>query len=130
MIMSSPFDYVNAILQNKKQLIVDEITEKDYAPFLVNRSLSYHKDCLMYANEMNQRHFLDKKLQFDFLLNTVRSQKRPFAKWIKSEKSDDLECIKQVYGFSDSKAREAFRLLSKEQIQQLKKQTDTGGLRK
>ena len=128
--MSSPFDYVNAILQNKKQLIVDEITEKDYAPFLVNRSLSYHKDCLMYANEMNQRHFLDKKLQFDFLLNTVRSQKRPFAKWIKSEKSDDLECIKQVYGFSDSKAREAFRLLSKEQIQQLKKQTDTGGLRK
>ena len=128
--MSSPFDYVNAILQNKKQLIVDEITEKDYAPFLVNRSLSYHKDCLMYANEMNQRHFLDKKLQFDFLLNTVRSQKRPFAKWIKSEKSDDLECIKQVYGFSDSKAREAFRLLSKEQIQQLKEQADTGGLRK
>jgi hypothetical protein len=128
--MSSPFDYVNAILQNKKQLIVDEITEKDYAPFLVNRSLSYHKDCLMYANEMNQRHFLDKKLQFDFLLNTVRSQKRPFAKWIKSEKSDDLECIKQVYGFSDSKALEAFRLLSKEQIQQLKEQTDIGGLRK
>ena len=128
--MSSPFDYVNAILQNKKQLIVDEITEKDYAPFLVNRSLSYHKDCLMYANEMNQRHFLDKKLQFDFLLNTVRSQKRPFAKWIKSEKSDDLECIKQVYGFSDSKAREALRLLSKDQIQQLKEQTDTGGLRK
>jgi hypothetical protein len=128
--MSNPFDYVNAILQNKKQLIVDEITEKDYAPFLVNRSLSYHKDCLMYANEMNQRHFLDKKLQFDFLLNTVRSQKRPFAKWIKSEKSDDLECIKQFYGFSDSKAREAFRLLSKEQIQQLKEQTNIGGLRK
>lgn len=128
--MSSPFDYVNAILQNKKQLIVDEITEKDYAPFLVNRSLSYHKDCLMYANEMNQRHFLDKKLQFDFLLNTVRSQKRPFAKWIKSEKSDDLECIKNVYGFSETKAREAFRLLSKEQIQQLKEQTQTGGLNK
>ena len=128
--MSNPFDYVNAILQNKKQLIVDEITEKDYTPFLVNRSLSYHKDCIMYANEMNRRHFLDKKLQFDFLLNTVRSQKRPFAKWVKSEKSDDLACIKQVYGFSDSKAREARRLLSKEQIQQLQKQTDIGGLRK
>jgi hypothetical protein len=126
----NPFDYVNAILQNKKQLIVDEITEKEYVPFLVNRSLSYHKDCIMYANEMNRRHFVDKKLQNDFLLNTVRSQKRPFAKWIKSEKSDDLECIKTVYGFSDSKAREALKLLSKEQIQQLKEQTQTGGLTK
>jgi hypothetical protein len=126
----NPFDYVNAILQNKKQLIVDEITEKDYTPFLVNRSLSYHKDCIMYANEMNRRHFIDKKLQNDFLLNTVRSQKRPFAKWAKVEKNDDLECIKQTYNFSDSKARDARRLLSKEQIQELKEKTDTGGLRK
>jgi hypothetical protein len=111
-------------------LIVDEITEKEYVPFLVNRSLSYHKDCIMYANEMNRRHFLDKKLQNDFLLNTVRSQKRPFAKWAKVEKNDDLECIKQTYNFSDSKARDARRLLSKEQIQELKEKTDTGGLRK
>jgi hypothetical protein len=72
----------------------------------------------------------DKKLQYDFLLNTIRSQKRPFAKWIKSEKSDNLECIKQVFGLSDQKARDAMRLLSNEQIQQLKEQTDTGGLRK
>ena len=126
----NPFDFVNAILQNKKQLIIDDITEKAYTPFLVNRSLSYHKDCVMYANEMNRCHFIDKKMQNDFLLNTVRSQKRPFAKWIKSEKSDDIECIKSIYGFSDIKARQALLLLSKEQIQQLKEQTDTGGLRK
>ena len=63
-------------------------------------------------------------------LNTIRSQKRPFAKWIKTEKSEDLECIKQVFGLSNEKAREAMRLLSNEQIQQLKEQTDTGGLRK
>jgi hypothetical protein len=128
--MSNPFDYVNSILQNKKNLIVDELTEKDYSPFLVNRTLSYHKDCILYANEMNRRHLTDKKLQYDFLLNTIRSQKRPFAKWVKSEKSDNLECIKQVFGLSDQKAREAMRLLSDEQIQQLKEQTDTGGLRK
>ena len=128
--MSNPFDYVNSILQNKKNLIVDELTEKDYQPFLVNRSLSYHKDCVLYANEMNRRHLTDKKLQYDFFLNTIRSQKRPFAKWIKPEKSEDLECIKQVFGLSDQKAREARRLLSNEQIQQLKEQTDTGGLRK
>jgi len=126
----SPFDFVKEILQGKKQLIVDDLSEKEYNPFIINRSLSYHKDCVLYANEMNRRHFLDKKLQNDFLLNTVRSQKRPFAKWVKAEKSDDLECIKQTYGFSDSKAREALRLLSKDQIQQLKEQTDTGGLRK
>jgi len=125
--MSNPFDYVNAILQNKKQLIVDDITEKGYIPFMVNRSLSYHKDCIIYANEMNQRHHLEKRLQNDFLLNTVRSQKRPFAKWVKSEKSEDIECVKLVYGLSDSKAREALRLLSDEQIQQLKEKTNTGG---
>lgn len=125
--MSNPFDYVNAILQNKKQIIVDELTEKNYVPFIVNRSLSYHSDCVMYANEVNRRHFLDKKLQNDFLLNTVRSRKRPFAKWVKSEKSEDIECVKLVYGLSDSKAREALRLLSDEQIQLLKEKTDTGG---
>jgi hypothetical protein len=125
--MSNPFDYVNAILQNKKQLIVDDLTEKDYIPFLVNRSLSYHSDCIMYANEMNRRHFLDKKLQNDFLINTVRSRKRPFAKWVKSEKSEDIVWVKLAYGLSDSKAREALRLLSDEQIQLLKEKTDTGG---
>ena len=126
----NPFDYVNQILYGKKNLIVDEVTEKSYTPFLVNRSLSYHKDCIGYANEVNQRHHLDKKLQYDFLLNTIRSQKRPFAKWVKSEKSEDIECIKTIYGFSDTKARDALRLLSNEQIQQLKEQADTGGLRK
>ena len=126
----NPFDYVNQILYGKKNLIVDEESEKGYVPFLINRSLSYHKDCIAYANEMNSRHHLDKKLQYDFFLNTIRSQKRPFAKWVKSEKSEDIECIKTVYGFSDTKAREALRLLSNEQIQQLKEQTDIGGLGK
>jgi hypothetical protein len=126
----SPFDYVNEILYGKKKLIVDELTEKSYAPFLVNRSLSYHKDCVLYANEMNRLYHLDNKLQNDFLLNIVRSQKRPFAKWVKAEKSEDLECIKQIFGFSDSKAREALRLLNKEQIQKLKEHTEIGGLRK
>ncbi len=126
----SPFDYVNQILQGKKNLIVDELTEKEYSPFLTNRSLSYHMDCLMFANEMNSRHFIDKKMQNDFLLNTIRSRKRPFAKWAKSEKSEDIECIQQVYNLSSSKAREVLRLLSKEQIQFLKQKIETGGLRK
>ena len=126
----TPFDYVNEILEGKKNLIVDNITEKEYVPFMVNRALSYHYDCIAFASEMNRRHFIDKKLQNDFLLNTVRSKKRPRVKWAKSEKSEDIECLKQVYQFSDSKAREALRLLSTEQIQQIKEQTVTGGLGK
>ena len=128
--MSKPFDYATAILQTKKQMIVDEITEKEYQPFLINRALSQHKDCVLFANEMNRRHHLDKKPQFDFLLNTVRSMKRPFAKWVKAEKNDDLECVKLVYSLSDSKARDALRLLNKEEIQKLKQETFTGGLGK
>jgi hypothetical protein len=126
----NPFDYVNEILQGKKQLIIDEASEKAYVPFLTNRSLSYHLDCIMYANEMNKRHIVDSKLKNDFLLNTVRSKKRPFAKWAKVVQNDDLECIQKMYGLSKIKAREAVRLLSDEQIQKLKEQTDTGGLRK
>jgi hypothetical protein len=126
----TPFDYVNEILQGKKNLIIDNITEKEYVPFMVNRALSYHYDCIAFASEMNQRHFIDKKLQNDFLLNTIRSKKRPRVKWAKSEKSEDIECLKQVYQFSDSKAREALRLLTTEQIQQIKEQPVTGGLGK
>ena len=126
----SPFDYVNQILQGQKQLIVDDVTESEYVPFLVNRSLSYQIDCVSYANEMNRRSFIDKKLQNDFLLNTIRSKKRPFVKWAKSDKSEDIQCIKTVYGFSDTKALEALRLLTNEQIQQLKEKTGIGGLRK
>ena len=128
--MSNPFDYANQILQGKKQLIVDDATEKSYEPFLVNRALSYHKDCIMYANEMNRRAILDKKLQNDYLLNIVRSKKRPFNKWVKAEKSEHIACVKTYFGLSDSKAREALRLLSDEQIQELKEKTDIGGLRK
>jgi hypothetical protein len=79
---------------------------------------------------MNQRPFLDKKCQNSFLINTVRSRKRPFAKWVKSEKSEDLECIKKVFNYSDAKAKDILRLLSEEQIQKLKEETLTGGLRK
>jgi transcription initiation factor IIE alpha subunit len=126
----SPFEFSNQILQGKKQLIVDESTDDEYVPFMVNRALSYHKDCVLYANEMNRRHQLDKKLQNDFLLNTIRAKKRPFNKWIKPEKSEDIACIKSFYGFSDAKARDALRLLTDKQIQELKEKADKGGLGK
>ena len=126
----NPFDYVNQILQGKNNLIVDDVTENAYNPFLTNRSLSYHFDCIMFANEMNRRHHVDKKPQFDFLINTVRSKKRPFSKWNKHQRSEDLECIKTYFGFSDSKANEVLNLLSEEDIKKIKAKTDIGGMRK
>lgn len=128
--MSNPFDYVNQILHGKKNLIVDEATEKEYNPFLTNRSLSYHFDCILFANEMNKRPHMDKKMQYSFLINTVRSRKRPFVKWAKAEKNDDIQCIKETFGYSDQKALDALRLLNDEQIQKLKEKTEIGGLRK
>ncbi len=125
----SPFDYVNEILQGKKNLIVDDYTEKTYEPFLVNRALSYHLDCIMFANEMNQRPFIDKKLQNDFLCQVIRSKKRTFAKWIKSEKNDDIDIVKKIYGYSDSKAKEALMLLNDEQLKEMREKLDVGGIK-
>ena len=126
----SPFDFSKQILQGKKQLIVDEPTEKFYLPFIVNRALSYYQDCVSFSNEMNQRHHLDKKLQNDFLLNTIRSMKRPFAKWAKPEKNKDIDLLKEMYGFSTPKAREALKLLSDNDISTLRKKSDTGGIQR
>jgi hypothetical protein len=128
--MSNPFEYVNQILYGKKNLIVDENSEKEYNPFLTNRSLSYHFDTVLYANEMNQRSHLDKKLQFDFFINITRSKKRPFVKWVKPEDNDNMDYIKKVFDCSNSKALEILRLLNHEQIQKIKEQADQGGLRK
>lgn len=122
----NPFDFVNAICDTKQNLIIDDISEKLYNPFMVNRSLSYHYDTVLLANEMNQRHFLDKKLQNDFLINIVRRKKR-FAKWIKPISSDDVEVVKFYYGYSNEKARQVMPLLSDDQMGQLRKRMYRGG---
>lgn len=122
----NPFEFVNAICDSKENLIIDDISEKAYNPFMVNRTLSYHYDTVLLANEMNRRAFLDKKLQFDFLINTVRKKKR-FAKWAKPESSDDLEVVKEYYGYSNEKARQVLPLLNSDQMGQLKKRIFKGG---
>ena len=130
--MSSPFDYVNAITFSKKDMMRgtdnDELAEKSYEPFLTNRALSYHIDCVPYANEMNQYPDLDKLLQFDFFINTLRPMKR-FAKWVKAEKVDNLEAVKLSFNYSNEKALQIIDLLSDEQINEIIKDR-TGGVEK
>lgn len=127
--MTTPFDFLKSINQSKEDIMVDDIEEKAYKPYFVNRSLSYFPDTVLLANEMNIHHHLDNRLQFDFLLNTVRSGKR-FAKWAKAEVPDHLEVVKEYYGYSDEKAKVALTLLSDKQIEELKQRVFKGGKRK
>lgn len=120
-------EIIPSILQTKKN-VLDE--EKDYKPFLVNRSLSYHMDCIMYANQMNLNSNLDPKLQYQYLLNTVRPMKRRFEKWQKSASVKDLECVKEYFGYSNERAKEALRILTDEQITLLKEKLEKGGVTK
>ena len=113
----NPFEFVNSINITKKDLIEDN--EKDYNSFMVNRSLSYFNDTVLLANEMNKYHHLDGKLQYHFLLNTVRKRKR-FSKWVKPETVNDIEAVKEYYGYSNDKARQVLPLLSPDTLTKIK----------
>ena len=122
-------DYLNAINLTKKNLLDtdDETWEKKYPPFVINKCMSMHYDTLMQANEMNGYHFLPKKLQFDFFINSVRKKKRFGGKWLSSSKLKNLDYIKEYYGYSNENAKTALNILSKEQIETIKKRLDKGG---
>ena len=122
-------DWLNSINQTKNNLIdEDPLLEKDYPPYIVNRCFSGHLDAIMFANEMNQYHFLPKKMQYDFYLNTLRKKKR-FSPWLRKEKVTDLECVKQYYGYSNEKASQALKILTPEQINFIKQRLDIGGMK-
>ena len=123
-------DIIPSILQTKKNVLQDEIDVKDYTPFVVNRALSYHMDCIIYANEMNLYSEIDKDLQYQYLLNTIRSMKRKFQPWQKASADKDLECVKEYFGYSNQKAKEALRILNDEQIAEIKATTIKGGVNK
>ena len=122
----SPFDYLNSINYTKQDIMVDDIAEKQYVSFVINRSLSYFPDTVAIANEMNRHYHLDNKLQYHFLLNIVRNRKR-FSKWVKPTTESDVEVVKQYYGYSNEKARQALTLLSPDQLTTLRKKVSRGG---
>lgn len=118
-------DIIPSILVTKKNVIDDE---KDYVPFIVNKALSFHYDCIMHVNQMNMHPNLDKTLQYQYYLNSIRSYKRPFQKWLKKETIADLELIKQYYFCSTEKAKEALSILTADQIDIIRKKLDRGGI--
>jgi len=122
----SPFDFINAIHHSKENLIVDDWSEKQYNSYIINRGLSFGHDTIIPANEMNARPFLDKSLQNSFLINIIKAKKR-FNKWIKPEKIEAMEVVKQYYGYSTEKARQVLPLLTDEMIKNLKIKLTKGG---
>ena len=122
-------DFLKTINYTKDNLMdEDPLTEKEYVPFVVNRTLSYFIDTVIPANEMNTRHFLDNKPQFDYLLNSIRSKKR-FSRWLKPEQDDkDLEAVKEYCGYSFHKASEALKVLSGEQLSYINERLEKGGI--
>ena len=122
----NPFEYLNAINYTKQNIMVDDLAEKTYNPFMVNRSLSYFNDTALIANEMNQHHHLDNRLQFDFFINIIRKKKR-FSKWNKPETVSDVEVVKEYYGYNNEKAYQALSLLTSKHIDELKKKVYKGG---
>jgi len=123
-------EIVPSILQTKKNVFETEEDYKDYNKFVVNRALSFHMDCILYANEMNLYPDLDSDMQYQYLLNTIRPMKRKFQPWQKAEVLKDIGCVKEYFGYSNEKAKEALRILSDEQLEQIRKHTDKGGTNK
>ena len=122
----NPFDFVNSINQSKKDLMTDpEVSETDYIPFVVNKALSYFPETLLYANELNQRPFVENKLQYHYLLNTIRPGKR-FAKWVKRENVEDIDAVKQFYGYNVEKAQQALTILTVDNLNYIKQKLQSG----
>ena len=124
-------DYLNAINYTKEPLLDtdDESVEKGYTPFVVNRCLSYFIDTVLYANEMNRRPETDKKMQFDYLQRSIRKNKR-YSKWLKQESVENLDIIKQYYGYSDTKAKEVMDILTADDIEFMRNRLNIGGVGK
>lgn len=123
-------EIVPSILQTKKSVFRDQLDYKDYKAFMVNRALSYHMDCILYANEMNKNSSLDVDMQYSYLLNTIRPMKRKFQSWQRTSVDKDIECVKEYFGYSNEKAKEALRILTDEQIAEIRIKTDKGGVKK
>jgi hypothetical protein len=121
-------DYLNSINLTKENLMEtdDPMWEKKYSPFIINKCVAPFNDTIMLVNEMNQRHHLDSKLQYDFLLNTIRPKKR-YAPWVKADKLKNLEYVKEYYGYSNEKAKQALSILNDDQITTIKNSLNKGG---
>ena len=122
-----PFDLINSITY-KKDIVMNNSNEGSYNPFITNRSLSQFIDCILLANEMNQRHHIDNKLQYDYLINRIRTRKR-FKKWDKKQDNENIQLIKDYYSCNNDKARVTLSLLSEQHLNIIRQKLNKGGVK-
>jgi hypothetical protein len=122
-------EIVPSILQTKNNVFENENDYGDYNSYIINRALSFHLDCVFHVNELNQYPSIEPDMQYQYLLNSVRPMKRKFVPWQKADIVKDLECVKEYFGYSNEKAKEALRLLTQEQISEIKTRTNKGGVK-
>mgnify|MGYP001414674859 CR=1 FL=1 len=122
-----PFDLINSITY-KKDIVMNNSNEGSYNPFITNRSLSQFIDCILLANEMNQRHHVDNKLQYDYLINRIRPRKR-FKKWDKKQDNENIQLIKDYYSCNNDKARVTLSLLSEQHLNIIRQKLNKGGVK-
>ena len=118
---------MNAITYKKENIMGDELVEKDYKPYRINKFLSQHLDCILFVNEMNFSSHLDNKLQFDYFINSIRKKFRKSGKWLKPEDFEAVELVKEYYGYSTPKAKEALKILGDDNIEYIRKKLYKGG---
>ena len=120
-------DYLYTINQSKKNILEeDKEAESGYPPYIINRCLSSFTDTILFANEMNKNPHLPKKMQYDFFINSVKPRKR-FSPRSRKESLDYLDVVKEYYGYNDDKALQALRILTKDQLDHIKKLVYKGG---
>ena len=120
-------DWLNSINFSKNNILEeDENDIKEYPPFIINKCLSGFIDTILFSNEMNMNHHLDKDMQYSFYLNSLRKKKR-FSPWIRKDKIKDLDYVKEYYGYSNEKAQQALKILTKEQLNFIKSKLEIGG---
>lgn len=124
----NPFEFVKAI-NNKQNIIRDDLDEKSYDSFLVNKAFSYFPDTILLANEMNFYHHIDSKLKNDFFINTIRKNPKRFSKWNKKQVTDEFRVIKEYYGYDDDNTHFVLSLLTPQQIENISRKVDKGGRR-
>ena len=123
----NPFDFINSITY-KKNIAMDSNNESSYNPFITNRALSQFVDCILLSNEMNMRHHIDNRLQYDYYINRIRPKNR-FKKWDKKQDNENIELIKQYYGYNNDKASSALSILSEQQLDIIRKKLNKGGVK-
>ena len=123
-------EYLNAINFTKNDLMKseDDLWKKKYPAFIVNKMLSAFPDTIMLVNEMNRNHFIDKDMQFQFLLNSIRTKKR-YSPFLRASKLKEIECVKEYYGYSNDKAKTALDILTKDDIKLIKEKLYKGGIK-